>query len=442
MKSLLTPNLDMPKIKVKKDKTVKKKKFLFQSPRGMHDVLPRDWVFWDRVFKVTKDVAEFYNFLKIETPILERSDLFRRTVGEESDIVSKEMFSLRATSDDLVMRPENTAGIARAYLQHGLSHVSQPLKLYYQGPFFRREQPQAGRFRQFHQVGFEILGGASDPIYDAQTILVFFRLMEYLKIKGLSIQVNSVGCRICRPHYRKKLVDYYRKHEKNLCVDCKRRLKSNPLRLLDCKDPSCVLLKAGAPSLLDNLCVSCNNHLKIALEYLDELSLPYVLNNYLVRGLDYYSRTVFEIFAEGSDLALAAGGRYDYLMEMIGGRQTPGVGGAMGVERVIELMKLKGAEPVQTSRIKVFFVYVGDLAKKKTLSLIEEFRKAGVSAQEALGKDSLKKQMQLADKAGAQFALIMGQKEVYEETAILRDLKTGLQEEVPLKSVVSKVKKG
>jgi len=418
-----------------------RKKFLFQHPRGMHDILPKEQIWWEKIAKATKDVADSYNFLKIDTPTLEKADIFERTVGVETDIVSKEMYFIKSSSDRLVMRPENTAGIVRAYLEYGLSHMGQPLKLYYFGSFFRREQPQAGRLREFHQAGFEILGGNSDPIYDAQTILALYRLIEAAKIKTPSIQVNSVGCRVCRPHFRKKLVDYYRKYEKDLCSDCKRRLKTNPLRLLDCKNQSCVALKAGAPSLMDNLCVTCNNHFKSVLEYLDELSLVYVLNNYLVRGFDYYNRTVFEIFADGYEHAIASGGRYDYLAEMLGGRTTPGVGGAVGVERVLEVMRMRNIELALPLKSKVFFVYIGDLSKKKTLSVMEEFRRAGMHVQESFGKDSLKKQMQLADKGNARFALIMGQKEVYEESIIIRDLKSGVQESVPIKNAVEEVKK-
>lgn len=420
----------------------KKQKFFFQSPRGMHDILPRDQVWWDKILKTGRDTAEFYNFLKIETPLVENADLFVRAVGSDTDIVSKEMFYIKSGgADKFVLRPEGTASIARSYLEHGLSHISQPVKLYYFGPMFRHESPQAGRYRAFHQFGFEIMGGAADPIYDAQIILASFRFIEDLKIKNLTLQINSIGCRVCRPHFKKRLTDYYRRHEKKLCADCKRRLKSNPLRLLDCKEDGCVALKERAPNLMDSLCNSCSTHFKSVIEYLDELALPYTLNPYLVRGLDYYNKTVFEIFAEGYNLAIAAGGRYDYLFEMIGGRPTPGAGSALGIERLLEVMKARNIELVPKNKARIFLMYIGALAKKKALALIEEFRDKGVHVRESFGKDLLKKQMQLADKEKTDFALILGQKEVYEESIIIRDLVAGTQESVPLKRVVEELKK-
>ncbi|HEY4524005.1 MAG TPA: histidine--tRNA ligase [Candidatus Paceibacterota bacterium] len=431
-------NHSFPKKKINK----KKQKFFFQSPRGMHDILPRDQIWWEKVLKTGKEIAEFYNFLKIETPIVENADLFIRAVGIDTDIVSKEMFFIKSRgTDNFILRPEGTASIARSYLEHGLSHISQPVKLYYTGPMFRHEQPQAGRYREFHQFGFEIMGAAADPIYDAQVILASFRFIEGLKIKNLTLQINSIGCRVCRPHFKKRLLDYYRRHEKKLCANCRKRLKTNPLRLLDCKSEDCVALKEHAPNLMDNLCNSCNTHFKSVVEYLDELMLPYTLNPFLVRGLDYYNKTVFEIFTEGYNLAIAGGGRYDYLFEMIGGRPTPGMGSALGIERLIEVMKIKNIELTSKNKARVFLMYIGDMAKKRVLKLVEEFRDKGILVRESFGKDLLRKQMQLADKVGADFALILGQKEVYEESIIIRDLTSGMQESVPMKRVVEEVKK-
>ena len=433
------------KAKIKKEIPAvqpKKPKFDLHTPKGMHDILPEDQPYWERILKLGRDIAEFYNFQKIETPVLEDMEVFQKTLGEESDIVAKEMFVIKGGGKDTyVLRPEGTAAIARSYLQHGMSHRPQPVKLYYTGGMFRKEQPQSGRFRQFHQIGFELIGGRIDAIYDAQAILAPFRILEQAKIKNLVIHINSIGCRICRPHYKKKLIDYYKKHEKELCTDCKRRLKTNPLRMLDCKNKGCEPLKGHAPSLLDSICVTCSAHLKQVLEYLDELKLPYVLQPHLVRGLDYYSKTVFEIFTSGNPLSLASGGRYDYLIEAMGGRPTPGTGSALGLERVVELIKTEGTLVVKPTRPKVFLAYIGDLAKKKTLTLIEEFRKANISVKESFGKDLIKRQMELADKSESQLALIMGQKEVFEESIIIRDLHSGTQETVPLTKVVEEVKK-
>jgi histidyl-tRNA synthetase len=344
----------------------------------------------------------------------------------------------------LALRPENTAGIARAYIEHHLSRMSQPQKLYYEGPFFRHDNPQAGRFRQFHQVGFEILGGTNDPIYDAQVILIAQRLLEELKIKNINLKINSIGCKVCRPLYKRQLQNYYKNHEKGLCPDCTRRFKTNILRLLDCKKESCGELKSGAPNILDKLCVSCSNHLKAVLEYLDELSISYNLDNQLVRGLDYYNRTVFEFFVEGPGAeagALPAGGRYDYLIEMLGGRLTPAVGFACGIERLIYAMKAQQVKLPARLQKKVFLIHVGELAKKKSFSLIERLRAAGILVKEALGRQSLKAQLKAADREGADLALILGQKEIFEDNIIIRDLKNSLQEIVPLSKIVEEIKK-
>jgi len=424
-------------------KTGKKKGGLFQVPRGMHDILPIDWLWWDRVEKVIDDLAERYNFGRIETPILENSGLFQTTIGKETDIVRKEMYTLKTKGSDLLaLRPEGTAPIARAYIENRLSSLSQPQKLFYYGPMFRHERPQRGRFRQFYQAGFEIIGGNSDSVYDAQVILIFDRLLRALKIKEVELSINSVGCRICRPNYKRQLQIYYKRHEKDLCADCSRRLKDNPLRILDCKKESCQSLKEKAPSLLDKICAGCTRHFKAVLECLDELEVPYRLDNYLVRGLDYYSKTVFEFFSEGVDVgALPAGGRYDYLIEAIGGRPTPAVGGAVGIERLVEVMRESGIRFPGRLKKEIFFIHVGELAKKKSLKVIEELRSAGIAVAEALGKESVKSQLRVADKKNVTLALIFGQREVYEKSIIIRDLKLGLQESVTLDKMTSEVKK-
>ncbi len=430
---------------MKKGKPKEEKTKTFQAPRGMHDLLPSDQPWWDRISRVARELADSYNFSRIETPILESTDLFERGVGGETDIVQKEMFTLKTKGgDSLTLRPEGTAGIMRAYLEHHLGRMSQPQKLFYQGPFFRHENPQAGRFRQFHQIGFEIIGGANDPIYDAQIILIFARLCEELKIKNTVLKVNSIGCRICRPIYKRHLQNYYKSREKHLCADCARRLKTNPLRLLDCKQEPCGEHKAKAPNFLDKLCVMCSAHLKSVLEYIDEVKVSYMIDNQLVRGLDYYSRTVFEISVEGPGSeagVLPGGGRYDYLAELLGGRLTPAVGAACGIERLIHVMKAQEVKlPIQ-NRKKVFLIHVGELAKKKSLTIIESLRKAGISVSEGLGRESLKAQLRLADKEKMELALIIGQKEIFEESIIVRDLRNSLQETVQQAKLAEEVKK-
>lgn len=413
-----------------------------QSPKGMHDILPQEQGLWDRIRRQSREVADSYNFLRIDTPIVEKAELFERSLGETSDIIEKQMFIFKSKGgDQFVLRPEGTASIARAYIEHGLSHLAQPLKLYYEGPMFRYEQPQAGRYRQFHQIGLEIISGDDDPIYDAQIILACYRMIEELKIKQLTVQINTIGCRNCRPAYRAKLKSYYGSKEKNLCKDCRRRLATNPLRLLDCKEKECQELKKDAPIMLDALCGYCSTHFKTVLEYLDELKLSYSLNNYLVRGLDYYNRTVFEIFAEGFNSALAGGGRYDYLVELLGGRHSPAVGAAIGVERLIEVIRGSGIVYPARSRNRVFFIHIGNQAKKKSLGLIEELRRGNVEVLESLGKDSFKAQLRLADKFKCPLALIFGQKEAFEDSIIIRDLQSAAQETVPLKRMVEVIKR-
>ena len=423
----------------------------FQAPKGMHDILPADAPYWEKVRSVLKEVSSYYRFEAIETPILESADLFIRGVGLGTDIVEKEMYTLKTKGGDhLALRPELTASVIRAYIEHGMSRLPQPVKLSYLGPLFRHENPQAGRYRQFHQAGFECIGGESDPVYDAQVITATTRFYEGLRLKGLVVQVNSIGCKKCRHIYRRKLQDFYRREVgggegkrggKKVCRDCEQRLETNVLRLLDCKSPICQPLKERAPSVLDNLCAECRGHFKAVLEFLDDAKIGYTLNPFLVRGLDYYNRTVFEFSVEDGGLSLGGGGRYDYLAELLGGKSIPAVGAAPGIERAIEAMKRQEVLPVRPAPERAFVVHVGDLARRKAFALIEELRKAGIKTSEALGKGSLQAQLKAADREVAPYALIIGQREVYEESVIVRDMKTGVQESIPRSRLVDDLKK-
>src|SRR3989344_9269590 len=304
-----------------------------QSVKGMHDILPGGKFIRGKIIKSAEKTASYYNFLRINTPIVERAELFSRTVGESTDIIEKQMFILEGKGKEkLALRPEATASIARAYIENSLSQFGYPVKLFFEGPMYRHEQPQSGRFREFNQIDFEIISNEDDPIYDAQIILSLFRFLEELKIKNLSISINSIGCKNCRVAYRKQLQNFYKSIKSELCEDCVRRFEFNPLRLLDCKQEKCRELKKYAPMMLESLCGSCKTYFNLVLEYLDELSLPYVLDHHLVSGLDYYTKTVFEVFAEGIEFALGGGGRYDYLIEMLGGKHSPAVGWAAGIE--------------------------------------------------------------------------------------------------------------
>lgn len=415
-----------------------------QLLRGMKDILPEDAPYWDQVTDTVRSIAAAYGFQRIETPVLEETNLFIRSVGKETDIVEKEMFSFADQSGDNVsLRPENTAGVARAYLEHGMVSLPQPVKLFYLGPFFRHNRPQAGRYRQFFQIGFEVIGEAH-PIIDAQLILLAYALYRDLDL-SISLQVNSVGHPDCRREYEKALVDFYRTRKNELCEDCKRRLQRNPLRLLDCKVEHCRELAADAPQIVDYLCDADRQHFMQLLEYLDSLELPYTLNPRIVRGLDYYSRTAFEIWPQegepGSQQELGGGGRYDYLIETLGGRPTPAAGFACGIERTVLLLKERQQAPPSPKQLDVFIAQLGDQARKKCLKLFEELRREGFSVGESLSKSGIKQQLEIANRRRARYAMILGQKELVDGTILLRDMENGIQEVVDFQKTALELRK-
>ncbi|MBI2055582.1 MAG: histidine--tRNA ligase, partial [Candidatus Sungbacteria bacterium] len=366
---------------------VQDKSKTFQSPRGTHDLLPEDQPLWEKCRDTVRAVSTFYGFERIDTPHFEDTDLFYVGVGKTTDIVSKQMYSFKTRGgDQLTLRPEGTAPVARAYVEHGMASWPQPVKLYYIGSFFRHESPQRGRFRELHQWGLELMG-EDNAVADAEIIQVFWAFLQEWGVKDATVEVNSVGCPACRPAYRAQLSQYYRSKTRGLCRDCRERFKENPMRLLDCSQEKCSIVKKSAPQILDRLCEPCRHHFKDLLEFLEEAGIPYVLNSHLVRGLDYYTRTVFEFFveehpkelpapedaAESGDggsgesfrkLAILGGGRYDGLIELVGGRPTPAVGGAMGLERMIGLIKERKSRLPEASHPKVFLVQLGDLDKK------------------------------------------------------------------------------
>jgi len=420
-------------------------KIKYQTLTGMHDILPEDQVYFRRVQKVVESVAGSYSFEKIETPILEYTEVFQKAIGDETDIIGKEMYTFRTKGGDMVsLRPEGTAAIMRSYLENGMHNKPQPVKLWYQGPFFRYERPQAGRFRQFHQYGFEAIGDAS-PSIDSQIIQMSYDVLKELGFKNISIEVNSIGDGECRPYFRKILTSYFKSRRASLCTDCQRRLKDNPLRILDCKEEKCQRVKAGAPQSIDHLCEKCHAHFKEVLEFLDELQLPYTLNPYLVRGLDYYTKTVFEIVEtteDGKTLgSLTGGGRYDVLSKMLGGNEVPACGSAAGIERIVSLMKsreMKTGKKEETPQI--FLAQLGQMAKRKSLKLFEEFRDAKIPVAESFSKDSLRTQLRNANKMNIKWVLIFGQKEALEDFITLRDMDTGIQKEIKLDKIVEEMK--
>jgi histidyl-tRNA synthetase len=426
------------------EKNLKKTVQPIALPRGMRDLLPSDQPYWDRVRGACINITKAYGFEQIETPIVEETALFVRGVGKQTDIVEKEMYSFETSGGEkLSLRPEGTASVMRAYISNGMLNLPQPVKLWYMGPMFRHERPQHGRYRQFQTFGCEVIG-EDDAVVDAQLALMAFLMVKEAGIE-CSLRINSIGMPESRANYRNALVSYFRTKRSQLSEEDKKRLLKNPLRLLDSKEPYMVELKAEAPQIVDWLDEESKSHYMRVLEYLDEVGIPYQLDPYLVRGLDYYTKTVFEIYAQGGgeDLAqsaLGGGGRYDGLSEVLGGRPTPASGFGLGLDRIVSRLKeLNISLPEPT--VDVFVVQLGDQGRKKALAIFEELRVAGVSAAEAFAKDAIKAQMEIANRRAAKWAIVVGQKEVLDGTAIIRDMDSGNQEIVDRRKVVHEVKK-
>ncbi len=428
-------------------------KFIPQTPKGMKDIMSDDYILYQNIFDKAEEIASYYGFQPIQTPHLEKTDLFTASIGATTDIVEKEMYTLKTRGGDrLALRPEGTAPIMRAYLEHGMQTFPQPVMLWYKGSFFRHENPQKGRFREFQQFGLEMMN-EQKPIAEAIIIKVLVLALQEIGVKDIIVHINSIGDKDCRATYRKELLNYYRKKVNSLCKDCKRRLKENPLRMLDCKDPKCVEIKKEAPQTINYLCSPCKQHFKEVLEALESGGIPYLLDNHLVRGLDYYSRTVFEIFEDKTNsdpeeeikgstpVALAAGGRYDDLAKILSKKEIPAVGGAIGLDRVLQIMRDKKIAPKPKRAPKIFLIQLGSAARYKSLDIIEMFRKAHIPISQSIGKDSLRGQLKLASKLNIPYVLILGQKEALENSIIIRDMESGSQETAPAEKVVEIIKK-
>ncbi|OGZ42597.1 MAG: hypothetical protein A3C80_03830 [Candidatus Ryanbacteria bacterium RIFCSPHIGHO2_02_FULL_45_43] len=451
------------------------KKEPLKTLKGMHDILPDSVPYYDRVIRETRKVAEYYGFQTIRTPHIERLELFTASLGNTSDVVQKQMYTFRVRGGTpIVLRPEGTAPLVRAYFEHGMQSWPQPVQLFYNGSFFRHENPQAGRTREFQQCGLEVIG-EMDSIHDALVVRVLYSALEALHLRDVIVHINSIGDKNCRPQYRKEISAYFRRRQQSLCRDCKKRLRENPLRILDCKNEDCVAIKEGVPQMIDFLCEFCKAHFKSVLEYLDEIAVPYSLDPYLVRGFDYYTKTVFEFFmtdvsksevsgkSDGEDehtkkekdtvpanqekenkrpaaIAIGSGGRYDDLANMFYGRAVPGVGGALGVDRVVAEMKARNLKVRPEISPKVFLIQLGGHAKKKSFLITEELRKGGISFTHQLSKDSLRGQLKAASRLDVPYVLIIGQKEAVDGKAILREMTTGTQEIIPFAKIVSVLK--
>jgi len=407
---------------------------LYRAPRGTSDILPAEQPYWYYLEQKAVDICHLYGYERIDTPTFEDTSLFSRSVGEETDIVNKEMYTFKDRSGSwLTLRPEGTASVCRAYLEQGLHNLPQPVKLFYLASIFRYERPQAGRFREHHQFGCEAIGD-DDPALDAEVIDMAWRLFESLGLRHLSLQLNSIGCQKCRPEYLIALKKYYADYASDLCLDCKIRLERNPLRLLDCKKASCQRISLSAPKSIDYLCDECATHFNRLKRYLGLLDLPFTINHRLVRGLDYYTKTVFEIQPEaaGAQSTLGGGGRYDDLIEELGGNPTPAIGFAAGIERIILNLKKQGVAAPPLLSPQVFLAHMGDEAKDAATKLASRLRKAGFGVIEALGSRSLKSQLRQANNLGVKYAVIIGEQEITSGTVILRDMTTARQQTVPL----------
>jgi histidyl-tRNA synthetase len=410
---------------------------LYRAPRGTSDILPGEQAYWSYIKQKAAVAGQLYGYGRIDTPAFEDAGLFTRGVGESTDIVEKEMYTFEDRGGNkIALIPEGTASICRAYVEHGMYNLPQPVKLYYICSIFRYDRPQAGRYRQHYQFGFEAIGN-DDPALDAEVIDMVWYFYGSLGLKDLSLGINSIGCRKCRPAYLSALKGHYSEYNGELCPDCKVRLEKNPMRLLDCKQPSCQSVADSAPKSADHLCADCSEHFSRLKKYLGLLGIPFKENHRIVRGLDYYTRTVFEVEPEkaGGQSSLGGGGRYDDLIEELGGNPTPAVGFAAGIERIILNLKNQGVVVPPLDRPQVFIAHIGDEAREQAMKLASGLRQAGIGVIEAVGSKSLKAQLRQANTIGVRHTVIIGDEEIKTGAVILRDMMTASQETVPLEKL-------
>jgi histidyl-tRNA synthetase len=411
-----------------------------QALKGFKDILPDESPTWQWVESTARAVFHRFGFGEIKVPILEKTELFARSIGEATDIVEKEMYTFTdRNGEQITMRPEGTASVLRAFIEHNLQ-ARQPLtKLYTIGPMFRHERPQKGRLRQFHQMSVEAIG-SDHPRLDAEIIAMAWELLRELGLSA-SLQINSLGCPACRPAYRQALLDFLAARQDKVCDDCKRRSETNPLRVLDCKSAHCQEQYQGAPMILDHLCAGCADHFSAVKSSLDQLAIPYGVNGFMVRGLDYYTRTTFELLTDalGAQSAVGAGGRYDGLIEQLGGPKLPGIGFAMGMERLTLLLEQQKSTAVPQTTIDCFIAALGEAAVNRAFSLLHALRAKGLKAAMDLEGKSLKSQMKQADRLAARYTLILGEEELAKGEAVLRDMASKEQQIVALDNDVAMI---
>ena len=410
-----------------------------QAIKGFNDILPPETSTWRWVENIFHQLLTSYNYGEIRLPFLEYTELFSRSIGDDTDIVEKEMYTFHDRSNrSLTLRPEGTASVVRAFIQHGMTATGDTKKLYYIGPMFRYERPQKGRYRQFYQLGAEVFG-EEDYHQDAEILIMLARYFHVLGVESAKLNLNSLGCRNCRPAYRQALQDFLRGHGEQLCGDCRRRMQKNPLRVLDCKRPGCREVVAQAPKLLDYLGVDCRSHFNGVVRLLDEAGVDYQINPFMVRGLDYYTRTTFEFLAGGlgAQNAVAAGGRYDRLGEELGGKPTPAIGFAIGMERLVMLVD---SASVPASTPFIYLAALGESALNILYPLMHKLNQAGVGALLNYQQKSLKNLMKKADRNNVEYTLIAGDQEIEQEALILRNMKTKEQRTIPLNTLFASIR--
>jgi len=403
---------------------------ILTSVRGFKDILPKETGKWQHIEEIARGIFSNFGFREIRVPILEKSVLFKRSIGESTDIVEKEMYSFPDRGDEyLTLRPEATASIIRAYLEHTMYTTDPVAKLFTIGPMFRRERPQKGRYRQFHQINVELIG-LDDPRTDAEIILMLMQFLKHVQISDLRLHINSLGCAECRPSFRKALTDFLKGKEDNLCEDCQRRIKLNPLRVFDCKVTDCMKIINNAPNILNYICASCTDHFTQVKTALSLFDINFEINPKMVRGLDYYAKTTFEVITEhlGAQNAVVGGGRYDGLVKYLGGPDIPGIGFAIGFERLISISPMKDDDFFVLPSL--FIAALGDEAQKLAFILCNRLRLKGIQSEMDYSAKSLKSQMKRADKLKCHYTLILGENEIMEKKAELRDMRTGTQENI------------
>ncbi|MCM1230965.1 MAG: histidine--tRNA ligase [Ruminococcus flavefaciens] len=404
-----------------------------KRPNGTEDVIPKNAHKWHTVEKIAKDIAESYGFGEVRVPTFENTELFMRSVGETTDVVQKEMYTVMAKESKFTLRPEGTAGAIRAMLQNGLLNEALPQRVYYILSCFRHERPQAGRLREFHQFGLE-MAGSSSPAADAEVISLAHTILKRLELKNIELYINSIGCPTCRAKYHEALRAYFESRKGELCETCQERLVKNPMRILDCKSPICQEIGKDAPVILDYLCEECGNHFESLKEYLTNLGIEYKVNPKIVRGLDYYTKTVFEFVTTeiGAQGTVCGGGRYDGLIEQLGGQPTPALGFGIGLERLLLVMDKQGCKYLTPRKCDIYFATMGDKALEKAMKLSASLREYGYFAEYDLMNRGLKAQMKYANKIGAKYTVVLGNNELENGTAMLKEMENGKETSIRL----------